>query len=139
MQARQLTVAGHACRRPHFLLVQKVSKDTPGRGKIQNLSPLPGPCLRMPVPQLSCATGNKSSQPTGLLCPHSNWSRSDLLDNSPRIGSLQPLSFTFSFRFLSRGLTLAPCFSITQDFLLEFSITLKKGLVKTGKSAILTL
>ena len=33
----------HACRRPDFLIAQKVSKDAPGRGKIPNLSPLPGP------------------------------------------------------------------------------------------------
>ena len=33
----------HACRRPDFLIAQKVSKDAPGRGKIPNLSPLPDP------------------------------------------------------------------------------------------------
>ena len=33
----------HACRQPDFLIAQKVSKDAPGRGKIPNLSPLPGP------------------------------------------------------------------------------------------------
>ena len=49
----------HACRRPDFLFVQKVSKDTPEGGKIPNLSP-----------------------PSGLP-PHSNGSRSVLLDNSP--------------------------------------------------------
>ena len=63
----------YACRRPYFLLVQKVGKDTPEGGKIQNLSP-----------------------PSGLP-PHSNWSRSGLLDNSPRIRTSILLSYLSLF------------------------------------------
>ena len=107
--------AVHACRRPDFLFVQKVSKDTPEGGKIPNLSP-----------------------PSGLP-PHSNGSRSVLLDNSPcelerlfptkepsvsccltptvsplwrtlcaAAGGLDP---SFSFRFLPRGIYTGPVLS----------------------------
>ena len=65
-----------ACRRPYFLFAQKVCKDAPGRGKIQNLSPLPG------------------------LTPHSNRSRSGLLDNSP-CGALNDYRRIVSFRTVS--------------------------------------
>ena len=39
----RISLRWYACRRPDFLIAQKVSKDAPGRGKIPNFSPLPGP------------------------------------------------------------------------------------------------
>ena len=45
------------CRGRHFLLVQKVTKDTPGRRKISNFFLLPGPLIYLKRPKGSCPFG----------------------------------------------------------------------------------
>ena len=86
----------YACRRPYFLLVQKVGKDTPEGGKIQNLSP-----------------------PSGLP-PHSNWSRSGLLDNSPRVRTSVLLSY------LSLFVTFLPDMFVSFVSFIRYTIRLRK-------------